>query len=64
MIEGLKPETPEGFVVTMHKEVCQQEVSISPDSKVYGVCMGPTWGRQEPGGPHVGPTNLALWVSL
>ena len=24
--------------------------------------MGPTWGRQDPGGPHVGPMNLATWV--
>ena len=23
--------------------------------------MGPTWGRQNPSGPHVGPTNLAIW---
>ena len=23
-----------------------------PDSKVYGANMGPTWGRQDPGGPH------------
>ena len=22
--------------------------------------MGPTWGRQDPGGPHVGPMNLAV----
>ena len=22
--------------------------------------MGPTWGRQDPGGTHVGPMNLAL----
>ena len=33
-----------------------------PDNKVYGAKMGPTWGRQEPGGPHVGPMNLAIWV--
>ena len=33
-----------------------------PDNKVYGVNMGPTWGRQDPGGPHVGPMNLAIWV--
>ena len=26
--------------------------------------MGPTWGRQDPGGPHVGPINLAIWVSI
>ena len=23
--------------------------------------MGPTWGRQDPGGPHVGPMNFAIW---
>ena len=33
-----------------------------PDSNVYGVNMGPTWGRQVPGGPHVCPRNLAIWV--
>ena len=26
--------------------------------------MGPTWGRQDPGGPHVGHVNLAIWVLL
>ena len=25
--------------------------------------MGPTWGRQDPGGPHVGPMNFAIWDS-
>ena len=24
--------------------------------------MGPTWGRHDPGGPHVGPMNLVIWV--
>ena len=24
--------------------------------------MGPIWGRQDPGGPHVGNMNLAIWV--
>ena len=33
-----------------------------PDNKVHGATMGPIWGRQDPGGPHVGPTNLAIWV--
>ena len=23
--------------------------------------MGPIWGRQDPGGPHIGPTNRAIW---
>ena len=24
--------------------------------------MGPTWDRQDPGGPHVGHMNFAIWV--
>ena len=32
-----------------------------PDNKVHGAYMGPTWGRQDPGGPHVGHTNIAIW---
>ena len=35
-----------------------------PDSKVHGGKMGPIWGRQDPGGPHVGPMNFAIWVCL
>ena len=35
-----------------------------PDGKVHGAYMGPTWGRQDPDGPHVGPIILAIWVSL
>ena len=34
-----------------------------PDSKVHGANMGPIWGRQDPGEPHVGPMNLAIWGS-
>ena len=33
-----------------------------PDSKVHGANMGPIWGRQDPGGPHVGPINFVVWV--
>ena len=32
-----------------------------PDSKVHGANMGPIWGRQDPGGPHVGPMSFAIW---
>ena len=32
-----------------------------PDSKIHGANMGPIWGRQDPGGPHVGPMNFAIW---
>ena len=35
-----------------------------PDSKVHGANMGPTWGQQDPGGPHVGHMNLAIWGLL
>ena len=33
-----------------------------PDSKVHEANMGPTWGRQDPGGPHVG--HIWLWTFL
>ena len=23
--------------------------------------MGPIWGREDPGGPRVGPMNIAIW---
>ena len=32
-----------------------------PDSKVHGANMGPTWGRQDPGGPHISHMNIAIW---
>ena len=34
-----------------------------PDSKVHAANMGPIWGRQDPGGPSVGPMNLAIWAA-
>ena len=34
----------------------------NPDSKVHWANMGPIWGRQDPGGPHVGPMNFAIWL--
>ena len=33
-------------------------------SKVHGPNMGPIWGRQDPGGPHVGPMNFAIGEDL
>ena len=32
------------------------------DSKIHGANMGPIWGRQDPGGPHVGPMDFVIWV--
>ena len=42
---------------------CAQPETSTPDSKVHGANMGPIWGRQDPGGPHVGPMNFAIWDS-
>ena len=39
------------------------KVQAVPDSKVHGANMRPTWGRQDPGGPHVGHVNLVIWGS-
>ena len=39
-------------------------MSMDPDSNVHGANMGPISGRQDPGGPHVGPLNFAIWVPL
>ena len=38
----------------------QALLRLLPDSKVRGANMGPIWGRQEPGGPHIGPINFAI----
>ena len=35
-----------------------------PDSKVHGANMAPIWGQQDPGGPHVGLMNLAIWYRM
>ena len=32
--------------------------------KVRGANMGHVWGRQDPGGSHVGPINFAMWDML
>ena len=37
------------------------QIHMIPESKVHGANMGPTWGRKDPGGSHVGLMNLAIW---
>ena len=37
---------------------------LSLDSKVHGANMESIWGRQDPGGPYIGPMNFAIWVSI
>ena len=41
----------------------QYTISITknPDSKVHGANVGSIWGRQDPGGPHVGHMDFAIW---
>ena len=34
---------------------------VYSDSKVHRANMAPIWDRQDPGGPHVGPMNCAIW---
>ena len=31
-------------------------------ARLLGANMGPIWGRQDPYGPHVGPTKFVIWV--
>ena len=34
---------------------------VAYKSTLIAKFMGPTWGRQNPGGPHVDHMNLAIW---
>ena len=36
----------------------------TPEIKVRGANMGPTWGLQDPGGSHFGPVILVIWDSM
>ena len=40
------------------------DLNTDPESKAHGVNMGPTWGWQDPGEPHVGHVNLVIWEVL
>ena len=35
--------------------------NMAYDSKVHGANRGPIWGRHDPGWPHGGPINFAIW---
>ena len=58
----LMPHSDETSISTSSGHPGLSLLQIFPDSKVHGTNMGPIWGRQDPGGPHVGPMNLAIWV--
>ena len=44
--------------------VCGVYTCKYPDSKIHGANMGPTWVLSAPGGPQVGPMNLAIRVAF
>ena len=53
---------------TPHNTLCLYggylwQIRSHPDSKVHGANMWHIWGRQYPGGPHVGPINFAIWAN-
>ena len=55
-----------GSVILSHTFECILffiHAEIIPDSKVHGAKMGAIWGRQDPGGPHVGSMKFAIWDS-
>ena len=47
------------FMANPPTVACRQQTV--PDSKVHGANIGPIWGRQDPGGPHVGPMIFAIF---
>ena len=54
--------TPARHVATNYNKVRWiHRGKIIPDSKVHGANMGPIWGQQKPGRPHVGPMNFFIW---
>ena len=53
-----------GVCVAQRSRASAGIIKNYPDSKVNGTNMEPTWDRQVPGGPHVGPTNLSIWVGF
>ena len=46
----------------VQSDMLPRQTLLGPfDSKVRGFNMGPIWVREDPGGPHVGPMNFAIW---
>ena len=51
-------------VLLTKRLLAMPQLNEIPDNKVHGAIMGPIWGRQDPGGPHIGPMNFAIWDSI
>ena len=41
--------------------LCFSRVYVYLDTFLISRFLGPIWGRQDPGGPHVVPMNFAIW---
>ena len=52
------------YIQRIMQKRSQSSTQPNPDSKVHGANMGPIWGRQDLGGPHVGPMNFAIWEAM
>ena len=51
------------FIILLMYPFCphiEKQLSNFPNNKIHGANMGPIWGGQDPGGPHVGPMNFAI----
>ena len=48
-------------LIHTHWGMAKYDTNGIPDSKVHGANMGSILGRQDPGGPHVGPVNFVIW---
>ena len=57
-------DLPEGLLWLNGMGGVTEEVLQTPDSKVHGANMGPTWVLSAPDGSHVGPMNLAIRAGL
>ena len=51
-------------VVRMTSGATNDYMAVYPDSKFHEANTGPIWGRQDPGGSHVGPMNFVIWVHI
>ena len=46
--------------LSMHSHIWARFLYLNPDSKIHVANMGASWVLSAPGGPHVGPMNLAV----
>ena len=60
-VKGYLKIVPSLIFFCFNVELLNIQQHVNPKSKVHGANMGPIWGRQDPGGLHVGPINFSIW---